>query len=128
MSNNNYSAMSVINDLMMSDGGDNSSVMSNSSSMSTGSVSAGGGSVSLSTLIQHWKADSGSLDGIIIAVFVLIGLVAVVTNSLVVISVALNKNLRAPLDTAIASLAVIDIVTGVVGIPVIILVYQSGNY
>ena len=81
----------------------------------------------LMSLIQHWRDESGTLDGIIIGIFVLIGIVAVITNSLVLISVILNKNLRAPLDTAIASLSVIDIVTGIVGIPIIILVYQCGR-
>jgi hypothetical protein len=51
----------------------------------------------------------------------------VVSNIFVILSVVLNRNLRAPLDEFIASLAVVDIITGFVGMPVTVILYHSGT-
>ena len=64
----------------------------------------------------------------LIAALLAIGVLAVATNAFVAATVCCNGHLRAPLDRAIASLAVIDAITGAVGIPVIVLLYKSGMH
>lgn len=55
------------------------------------------------------------------------GVIAVAVNTCVVLSVVYNANLRTPLDKAITSLAVVDILSGLVGTPIVIVIYKNGN-
>lgn len=64
------------------------------------------------------------LDVTLISILALVGLAAFVLNTIVVVTVVGNSNLRTPLDWIISSLAVVDILTAVVGIPCIVVVYK----
>jgi len=47
-------------------------------------------------------------------------------NLLVILSVVKNRNLRAPLDEFIASLALVDVITGLAGMPITVIIYHAG--
>ncbi len=61
-----------------------------------------------------------------VSLLVPVGIAAAVLNSLVLSALRLNPALRTPLDFVIAGLAVVDLLTGVVGVPIIIVLYTPG--